>query len=74
VDTAGLELARAEGGLETPKIPSQQTTSRNVTPIEISLVSTAVAEHGQDKDRPVYICDWQHHDGVFLVSLTVSSI
>ncbi|KAG2121574.1 common central domain of tyrosinase-domain-containing protein [Suillus cothurnatus] len=66
VDTAGLELARAEGGLETPKIPSQQTTSRNVTPIEISLVSTAVAEHGQDKDRPVYICDWQHHDGVFI--------
>ncbi|KAG2082901.1 common central domain of tyrosinase-domain-containing protein, partial [Suillus cothurnatus] len=66
VDTTGSELARAEGGLETPKIPSHQATSRNVTPIEISLVSTAVAEHGQDKDRPVYICDWQHHDGVFI--------
>ncbi|KAG1810849.1 common central domain of tyrosinase-domain-containing protein [Suillus subaureus] len=65
VDATGSELARADGGTEAPQIPSHQSTSRNVTPIEISLVSTAVAEHGQNKDRPVYICDWQHHEGVF---------
>lgn len=72
VDATGSELARAEGGLEAPQVPGHQTTSRNVTPLEISLVSTAVAEHGEDKDRPIYMCDWQHHDGIFSVSLSLS--
>lgn len=65
VDANGIELAKAEGGLKTPKVPEGRTTSGRVTPVEISLVSIAVAEHAEDKDRPVYLLDWQNHDGVF---------
>lgn len=65
VDVTGSELAGAEGGLEAIQVPQHRAASRRVTPIEISLVSTAVAEHVEDKDRPVYLCDWQHHDGIF---------
>lgn len=66
VDATGSELAGAEGGLEGTNVPQTgRAASRRVTPVEISLVSTAVAEHGKDKSRPVYLCDWQHHDGIF---------
>ncbi|KAG2131871.1 common central domain of tyrosinase-domain-containing protein [Suillus cothurnatus] len=65
VDPTGLDLAGAEGGQETTRVPQHRATSRRVTPIEIALVSAAVAEHVEDKDRPVYLCDWQHHDGIF---------
>ncbi|KAG2111280.1 uncharacterized protein F5147DRAFT_744943 [Suillus discolor] len=65
VDAAGLELAVAEGGLQATQVPRHCTTSRTVTPVEISLVSAAVAEHVEDKDRPVYLCDWQHHGDIF---------
>ncbi|KAG2125794.1 common central domain of tyrosinase-domain-containing protein [Suillus clintonianus] len=64
VDASGAELAGAIGGLDAPQVPSHKTTSANVTPVEISLISTAVAEHG-DKSRPVYMLDSQHHDSVF---------
>lgn len=69
VDATGSELAGAEGGLEESKVPQHRAASRRVTPVEISLVSAAVAEHGEDNNRPVYLCDWQHHDGVFNVSV-----
>ncbi|KAG1751810.1 common central domain of tyrosinase-domain-containing protein [Suillus lakei] len=65
VDATGSELAGAEGGLEAPQVPQNRATSGRVTPVEISLVSAAVAEHAEDKDRPVYLCDWQHHDAIF---------
>ncbi|KAG2143655.1 common central domain of tyrosinase-domain-containing protein [Suillus clintonianus] len=65
VDASGSELAGAEGGLEAPQVPQHRATSRRVTPVEISLVSAAVAEHVEDEDRPVYLCDWQHHEAVF---------
>lgn len=66
VDATGSELAGAEGGLEGTNVPQTgRAASRRVTPVEISLVSAAVAEHGKDKSRPVYLCDWQHHDGIF---------
>ncbi|OAX41795.1 Di-copper centre-containing protein [Rhizopogon vinicolor AM-OR11-026] len=65
VDASGTELATAEGGQEAPQVPQHRVVSRRVTPVEISLVSAAVAEHVEDKDRPVYLLDWQHHDGVF---------
>ncbi|KAG1750495.1 common central domain of tyrosinase-domain-containing protein [Suillus paluster] len=65
VDTTGSELAGAEGGLEAPCVPKHRAASRRVTPVEIALVSVAVAEHAEDKDRPVYLLDWQHHDSVF---------
>lgn len=64
VDANGSELAGAEGGLET-EVPQHRAASRRVTPVEISLVSAAVAEHAEDNNRPVYLCDWQHHDSVF---------
>ncbi|KAG1718300.1 common central domain of tyrosinase-domain-containing protein [Suillus occidentalis] len=64
VDATGSELAAAEGGLEG-KVPQNRSASRRVTPVQISLVSAAVAEHGKDNARPVYLCDWQHHDGIF---------
>lgn len=65
VDASGSELAGAEGGLEETKVPQHRAASGRVTPVEISLVSAAVAEHGKDDARPVYLCDWQHHDGIF---------
>ncbi|KIK38794.1 hypothetical protein CY34DRAFT_90343 [Suillus luteus UH-Slu-Lm8-n1] len=68
VDATGSELAGAEGGLEG-KVPQNRAASRRVTPVQISLVSAAVAEHGKDNARPVYLCDWQHHDGIFDVSV-----
>jgi tyrosinase len=68
VDANGIELAKAEGGQETPNVPEGRAASGRVTPVEISLVSTAVAEHVEHKDRPVYLLDWQNHDGVFNVS------
>ncbi|KAG1881362.1 common central domain of tyrosinase-domain-containing protein [Suillus tomentosus] len=55
VDTTGLELAGAEGGLQATQVPQHCTTSHRVTPVEISLVSAAVAEHVEDKDRPVHV-------------------
>ena len=68
VDANGAELATAVGGLEVPQVPQHRATSRRVTPVEISLVSAAVAEHVEHKNHPVYLCDWQHHDGIFNVS------
>ncbi|KAG2135388.1 common central domain of tyrosinase-domain-containing protein [Suillus bovinus] len=65
VDVTGTQLAGAEGGLDVIQVPQDRATSRSVTPIEISLVSSAVAEHVEDKNRPVYLCDWQHHDNIF---------
>ncbi|KAG1816855.1 common central domain of tyrosinase-domain-containing protein [Suillus subaureus] len=65
VDATGSELAGAEGGLGTIQVPQHHATSRRVTPVEISLVSAAVAEHVEDKDRPVYLCGWQHHASIF---------
>ncbi|KAG2112667.1 common central domain of tyrosinase-domain-containing protein [Suillus discolor] len=65
VDATGSELAGAEGGLEVTQVPQHRAASRRVTPVEISLVSAAVAEHVEDKNRPVYLCDWQHHNSIF---------
>ncbi|KAG1857734.1 common central domain of tyrosinase-domain-containing protein [Suillus subalutaceus] len=65
VDATGSQLAGAEGGVETTQVPQHRATSRRVTPVEISLVSAAVAEHVEDKARPVHLCDWQLHDGIF---------
>ncbi|KAG0692058.1 common central domain of tyrosinase-domain-containing protein [Suillus ampliporus] len=65
VDASGSELAGAKGGLEVPQVPHHDAASRRVTPVEISLVSAAVAEHVEKKDRPIYLCDWQHHDAIF---------
>ncbi|KAG1789912.1 hypothetical protein EV424DRAFT_1355556 [Suillus variegatus] len=65
VDATGSELAGAEGGLEVTQVPQYRAASRRVTPIEISLVSAAVAEPVEDKNHPVYLCDWQHHNSIF---------
>jgi tyrosinase len=64
MDASGSQLAGAEGGQET-QVPQNRAASRRVTPKEISLVSAAVAQHVEDKDRPVYLFDWQRHDGIF---------
>ncbi|KIJ57468.1 hypothetical protein HYDPIDRAFT_44910 [Hydnomerulius pinastri MD-312] len=34
-------------------------------PVEITLLSSAVAEHVDDQNQPVYLFDWQHHNDLF---------
>jgi len=65
VDANGSGLAQAEGGLEAEQVSKDKAASRRVTPVEISLVSTAVAEHESKQNHPVYLFDWQHHEGIF---------
>ncbi|KAG2048248.1 hypothetical protein BDR06DRAFT_962875 [Suillus hirtellus] len=71
VDATGLELAGAEGGLQATQVPQHCTTSHRVTPVEMFLVSAAVAEHVEDKDLPVYVCDWPHHGDILNVNVSL---
>jgi len=74
VDANGTELARADGGPDTPEVPQDRAASPRVTPVEISLVSAAIAEHIEHKDRPVHLFDWQRHDGIFDVSYILNFV
>ncbi|KAF9222229.1 Di-copper centre-containing protein [Gyrodon lividus] len=44
---------------------SGKAAADRVQPAEITLYSTAVAQHANDKNQPVYYFNWQPHRGLF---------
>ncbi|KAH7886251.1 common central domain of tyrosinase-domain-containing protein [Phlebopus sp. FC_14] len=65
VDTAGKLLATAKGGDDVDIVPIGSSTAPKVTPVEISLLSSAVAEHVDDENHPVKLFDWKPHNDLF---------
>ncbi|EGO02408.1 hypothetical protein SERLA73DRAFT_178343 [Serpula lacrymans var. lacrymans S7.3] len=62
VDSTGQKLATAEGGDDAEDVPAGRSTSAKVTPLTISLLSSAIAE---DADDSVYMLDSSNHGDIF---------
>ncbi|KAH7890355.1 common central domain of tyrosinase-domain-containing protein [Phlebopus sp. FC_14] len=64
-DTSGKLLASANGGDDAPNVPDTHVADPRVTPVEVVLLSSAVAEHVDDQNQPVYLFDWKPHNDLF---------
>ena len=67
VDLNGNMLASAQGGAAAAPVPTGRAAPRTIHPAEVALVSSAVAEHGNDKNQPVHFFDWKRHVDLFPV-------
>jgi tyrosinase len=65
LDLSGKVLASASGGEDAAPVSSRDAAAKRVQPVEISLLSSAVAEHSDDKNKPVYFFDWKPHNSLF---------
>jgi len=65
LDLSGKVLASAQGGEDVAAVPTGKAAAKRVQPVEITLLSSAVAEHPNDKNQPVYFFDWKPHKGLF---------
>ncbi|KIJ62510.1 hypothetical protein HYDPIDRAFT_169156 [Hydnomerulius pinastri MD-312] len=65
LDLSGRVLASASGGEDVAAVPAGNAATQRVQPVEISLLSSAVAEHADDKNKPVYFFDWKPHNSLF---------
>ncbi|KAF9221154.1 Di-copper centre-containing protein [Gyrodon lividus] len=65
LDLSGRVLASAKGGEDAATVPAGKAASKRVQPVEITLLSSAVAQHANDKNQPVYFFDWKPHKGLF---------
>ncbi|KIK97473.1 hypothetical protein PAXRUDRAFT_221546 [Paxillus rubicundulus Ve08.2h10] len=70
LDLSGKVLASAQGGEEVAAVPASHAASKRVQPVETTLLSSAIAQHADDKNQPVYFFDWMPHKGLFPVRLT----
>ena len=50
---------------DTAPVPDGQAAPRTIHPAEVTLVSSAVAEHGNDNNQPVHFIDWMRHVDLF---------
>ena len=67
VDLSGNTLASAQGGAAAAPLPAGQAAPRTIHPAEVALLSSAVAEHVDDKNQPVHFFDWKRHVDLFPV-------
>ncbi|KAF8841782.1 Di-copper centre-containing protein [Paxillus ammoniavirescens] len=65
LDLSGKVLASAQGGEEVATVPASHAASKRVQPVEITLLSSAIAQHANDKNQPVHFFDWKPHKGLF---------
>ncbi|KAF9220357.1 Di-copper centre-containing protein [Gyrodon lividus] len=64
LDLSGKTLASARGGEDVDNVPLEEAAAEKVQPVEITLFSSAVAEHDDDEE-PVEFFDWKPHNGLF---------
>lgn len=67
VDQNGNPFASAQGGAGAAPVPAGQAAPRTIHPAEVALLSSAVAEHANDKNQPVHFFDWKRHVDLFPV-------
>ncbi|KAF9231287.1 hypothetical protein BU15DRAFT_82598 [Melanogaster broomeanus] len=65
LDVSGKLLASAKGGDSAEPVRDGDSAAERVQPVEVSLVSSGVAEHVNDSNQPVYLFDWNSHKGLF---------
>ncbi|KIK95283.1 hypothetical protein PAXRUDRAFT_141006 [Paxillus rubicundulus Ve08.2h10] len=64
LDLSGKVLASAQGG-QVAAVPASHAASKRVQPVEVTLLSSAIAQHANDKNQPVHFFDWKPHKGLF---------
>ncbi|KAF9234904.1 common central domain of tyrosinase-domain-containing protein, partial [Melanogaster broomeanus] len=67
LDVSGKLLASSKGGDSAEPVRDGESAAERVQPVEISLVSSGVAEHVNDGKQPVYLFDWNSHKALFPV-------
>ncbi|KAF9240821.1 hypothetical protein BU15DRAFT_61155 [Melanogaster broomeanus] len=65
LDVSGKLLASAKGGDNAEPVRDGESAAERVRPVEVSLVSSGVAEHVNDSKQPVYLFDWNSHKALF---------
>ncbi|KAG9312495.1 hypothetical protein JVU11DRAFT_6882 [Chiua virens] len=64
-DLSGNVIAFAQGGNQAPAVSADQAISKMIRPAEVTLLSSALAEHAEDDKQPVHFFDWQRHVDLF---------
>ncbi|KAF8841780.1 hypothetical protein BDN67DRAFT_980059 [Paxillus ammoniavirescens] len=64
LDLSGRVLASAQGG-KVAAVPASHAAPKRLQPVEVTLLSSAIAEHEDDKNQPVHFFDRNAHEDLF---------